>query len=121
METEKAIRFMEEVVAKQFSRRQLVSEAIAMSILALKEVEKHKETFEWCARCKEYDCEKHCCHRWCKVISHTVEEIKQGYAIVNCRECIYRNTKDCPVNGDFIERNPWFYCGMGEKHEKTDD
>ena len=24
--------------------------------------------FEWCTDCKEYDQEKHCCHRWTKVI-----------------------------------------------------
>ena len=121
METEKAIRFMEEVVAKQFSRRQLVSEAIVMSILALKEVEKHKETFEWCAGCKEYDCEKHCCHRWCKVIRETVREIKETLQIVDCQQCIHRNTDKCPADKDFVDRNLWFYCGNGEKHEETDD
>ena len=38
------------------------------------------ETFEFCADgknpCKEYDQEKHCCHRWTKVIRKTVEEVK---------------------------------------------
>ena len=115
METDKAIKFMEEVVAKQFSRRRLVREAIATAILALKEVEKHEEAFEWCTDCKEYCSDTHSCPRWNKVISNAIEEIKQEYAIVNCRECIYRNTGDCPVDGDFIERNPWFYCGMGDK------
>lgn len=37
------------------------------------------QTFEWCDTCKEYDQEKHCCHRWTKVIRNTVEEMKQGY------------------------------------------
>ena len=35
------------------------------------------QTFKWCTDCKEYDQEKHCCHRWSKVIRDTVEEIKQ--------------------------------------------
>ena len=35
------------------------------------------QTFKWCDTCKEYDQEKHCCHRWSKVIRDTVEEIKQ--------------------------------------------
>lgn len=35
------------------------------------------EEFEWCHDCKEYDKEKHCCHRWTKVIRNTVEELKQ--------------------------------------------
>lgn len=117
METEKSIRCMEEVVAKQFSRRRLVSEAIATAILALKEVEKHEETFEWCAGCKEYDYERHCCPRWNKTIRDTVEENKAALKIVNCRECINRNTDNCPADSDFIERNPWFYCGMGEKDD----
>lgn len=34
-------------------------------------------TFQWCHDCKEYDQEKHCCHRWSKVIRDTVEEMKQ--------------------------------------------
>lgn len=34
------------------------------------------EEFEWCHDCKEYDQEKHCCHRWTKVIRQTVEELK---------------------------------------------
>ena len=37
------------------------------------------EDFEWCHDCKEYDQEKHCCHRWTKVIRNTVEEIKTKY------------------------------------------
>ena len=34
--------------------------------------------FEWCTDCKEYDQEKHCCHRWTKVIRQTVEEMKSA-------------------------------------------
>lgn len=34
------------------------------------------EEFEWCHDCKEYDQEKHCCHRFTKVIRNTVEELK---------------------------------------------
>lgn len=33
---------------------------------------------EWCTDCKEYDQEQHCCHRYCKVIRQTVDEIKQA-------------------------------------------
>lgn len=116
METDKAIKFMEEVVAKQFSRRRLVREAIATAILALKEVEKHEETFDWCTGCKEYDNERHCCPRWNKMIRDTVEENKAALKIVNCRECIYRGTGNCPADKNFVDVNYlWFYCGMGEK------
>ena len=56
------------------------------------------ETFEFCAQgeqpCKEYDQEKHCCHRWTKVIRQTIAEVKQQYAlkhpeIVHCNECFF--------------------------------
>ena len=48
------------------------------------------QTFKWCTDCKEYDQEKHCCHRWSKVIRDTVEEMKQepktGYWIEHPHE-----------------------------------
>lgn len=37
------------------------------------------QTFKWCDTCKEYDQEKHCCHRFSKVIRDTVGEMKQEY------------------------------------------
>ena len=37
------------------------------------------EQFEWCTDCKEYDQERHCCHRWTKVIRKTVDEIKADH------------------------------------------
>ena len=37
------------------------------------------KTFKWCETCKEYDQEKHCCHRWSTVIRDTVAEMKQEY------------------------------------------
>ena len=40
--------------------------------------EPEQEDFEWCTDCKEYDQEKHCCHRWTKVIRKTVEEMKSN-------------------------------------------
>ena len=36
------------------------------------------EEFEWCHDCKEYDQEKHCCHRWTKVIRQSVDEVKNS-------------------------------------------
>lgn len=35
-----------------------------------------QEEFEWCHDCREYDQERHCCHRFTKTIRDTVEEIK---------------------------------------------
>ena len=49
----------------------------AVSTLSvLPSAQSEPEEFEWCHDCKEYDQEKHCCHRWTKVIRKTVDEIK---------------------------------------------
>lgn len=58
----------------------------------LPSAEPEQEEFEWCHDCKEYDQEKHCCHRWTKVIRQTVEEVKSQYAleypkIIHCEDC----------------------------------
>ena len=45
----------------------------------LEALEQEPQTFKWCTDCREYDQEKHCCHRWSRVIKDTVEEMKQEY------------------------------------------
>ena len=40
------------------------------------------KTFKWCDTCKEYDHEKHCCHRWSKVIRDTIEEMNQEQELI---------------------------------------
>lgn len=45
-------------------------------IKVMPSAEPEEEVFEWCHDCKEYDQEKHCCHRWTKVIRQTIEEMK---------------------------------------------
>ena len=42
-------------------------------------LEQEPQSFKWCTSCREYDQEKHCCHRWSKVIRNTVDEMKQEY------------------------------------------
>lgn len=62
--------------------------------------EQEPTSYQWCTDCKEYDQEKHCCHRWSKVIRDTVEEMKQetktghwiehehnGILHIECSEC----------------------------------
>ena len=46
------------------------------AITELPPVQPEPEEFEWCHTCREYDQEKHCCHRWTKVIRQTVEDVK---------------------------------------------
>lgn len=40
-------------------------------------IEPKSEVFEWCSGCKEYDGEKHCCHRWNSVIRETLKDIER--------------------------------------------
>lgn len=60
--------------------------------------------FEWCDTCKEYDQEKHCCHRWSKVIRNTVEELKQEYiereVLDKIRAEIIKFEGDCRLSVD---------------------
>ena len=46
------------------------------AIKALPPAQPEPEEFEWCHTCREYDQEKHCCHRWTKVIRKTVDDMK---------------------------------------------
>ena len=75
-------------------------------------LEQEPQTFKWCTDCREYDQEKHCCHRWSKVIRDTVEEMKQEpkmgrwianapqYDMLNpqyiCSECGNAHTRTTP-------------------------
>lgn len=69
----------------QSSKRYKLGEFWELNLLEIKEAldalpsaEPEPEEFEWCTDCKEYDQEKHCCHRWTKVIRQTVEEMKSA-------------------------------------------
>ena len=72
------------------------------------------EEFEWCTDCKEYDQEKHCCHRWSKQIRKTVAELeeyykpKRGEWIRTERMGTFK-LYDCSVCGIHIEA-PWNFC-----------
>ena len=99
---------------------------VALCKKCLHELVKHiqvdvEETFGWCAcgenPCKEYDMEHHCCHRWTKVISETVAELKEKYPTKkgkwqrrngsDCWEC-----SECHAvleSNDFCSHN-FYYC-----------
>ena len=79
------------------------------------------ESFEWCTDCKEYDQESHCCHRWSKVISKTVDEMQ----VVRCKDCIYADYMDdvkalwCSEGGGGKTVAPDDFCSYGAKMEVT--
>ena len=89
--------------------------------------------FEWCTGCKEYDQEKHCCHRWTKVIRQTVAEVKRQYAlehpeVVHCNECFYAESADgkedwyrCTHAMNQNRNVIWFggdFCSYGERNDE---
>lgn len=60
-------------------------------ILDIPSAEPEPEEFEWCHDCKEYDQEKHCCHRWTKVIRQTVEDMKNRWQWTPVTEALPEN------------------------------
>ena len=77
------------------------------------------ESFEWCDGCKEYDQEKHCCHRFTKVIRQAFEEMK----VVHCIDCqhseydeVYKD-RYCHYNGKAEVVDDYHFCRDGEKRD----
>ena len=68
-------------LSDKLANEMLFIDAIVDEIENLPSIEPEQEEFEWCHDCKEYDQEKHCCHRWTKVIRQTVEEMKRQYTL----------------------------------------
>ena len=65
------------------------------------------QSFKWCTDCKEYDQEKHCCHRYSKVIRDTVEEIGQEPILDKIRAEIEQYQSDYDVHGTEYDRTAW--------------
>ena len=59
-----------------------------------------EQTYDWCKGCKEYDTEKHCCHRYSSFIQ---ESLKENINAV---------LED--IKAEFIKRYPHNYCGEPE-------
>ena len=74
--------------------------AIKMAIEAL---EQESQTFKWCTDCREYDQEKHCCHRWSKVIRNTVEEMKQEPILNKIRAEIETKYGQCKLTEYIVQ------------------
>ena len=78
-----------------------------------------EESFEWCVGCKEYDQEKHCCHRYSKVIRQAFEEMK----VVHCIDCKHSEYDSaygerwCHYNGKAEVVDDYHYCRDGEKKD----
>ena len=89
------------------------------------------QSFKWCTDCKEYDQEKHCCHRYSKVIRDTVAEIGQEPKTGHCKDCKWWKDSDgayrrgcnaeskCPISHiEVYEGNG--YCFLYEPQKVRD-
>lgn len=76
---------------------------------------------EWCKDCKEYDSEKHCCHRFGKVIRKTVEELKaDNPEIIRCGKCKHHEGETyCHERDDLWYEND--FCSYAERRGEEDD
>lgn len=86
-----------------------------LSVVLEKQTEQEPKTFKWCTDCKEYDQEKHCCHRWSKVIRNTVEEMKQEYIEREVLDKIRAEIEKeiIPRNSDQYDHEAmWQNCGL---------
>ena len=97
-------------------------EALDIAVNAIEKQIQAEESFEWCTDCKEYDQEKHCCHRYSKVIRQTVAEMK----VVHCIDCqhseydvVYKD-RYCHYNGKAEVVDDYHYCRDGERKEETE-
>jgi hypothetical protein len=118
---------------KQYMRDKMPNEKLAelyflahehiKELILLKVPSAEEESFEWCDGCKEYDQEKHCCHRYTKVIRQAVAEMK----LVHCIDCqhseydeVYKD-RYCHYNGKAEVVDDYHYCRDGEKREDIDE
>ena len=84
--------------------------------------EQEPTSYQWCTDCKEYDHEKHCCHRWSNVIRNTVEEMKQepktGHWIKIKPYPLQMHNYECSECGHETDDNTENYCSeCGAKME----
>lgn len=94
-------------------------EALDIAVNAIEKQIQSEESFEWCDGCKEYDQEKHCCHRFTKVIRQAVAEMK----LVHCIDCQYSEYDEvykdryCHYNGKAEVVDDYHFCRDGERRD----
>ena len=90
-------------------RTAIMYEGVMEILNNIPSAEPEEEVFEWCHDCKEYDQEKHCCHRWTKVIRQTVEEMKTNWRWIPVTERLPEEDKDVLVFGVEAISNEYVY------------
>ena len=74
---QEVVGLMMHIWGKNFSGDDAMQECIDAIRVMPSVTPQEPQSFKWCTDCKEYDQEKHCCHRYSKVIRDAVAEIKQ--------------------------------------------
>ena len=62
------------VTIAEFSRIMHIKPTTAWYYINKYEREKEEQTYSWCKGCKEYDTEKHCCHRYSSFIRESLQD-----------------------------------------------
>ena len=92
------------------ARVDVISDAVNRIITMPSVTPQEPQTFKWCTDCKEYDQEKHCCHRWTNVIRDTVEEMKEEYIereVLDKIRAELHATAEMHEDGDYYLRDEW--------------
>lgn len=116
MTNREAIKVIEWI--KNTHPEQITCEALTLAIAALEQQEKAYD--EWCPDCKEYDKEKHCCHRFTKVIRQTVEECKKEWPDSKwypVKEKLPEDYEHVLVSGEKVVKQAQFIKGMFEMED----
>ena len=82
----------------------------------LPSAEPEGQEFEWCHDCKEYDQEKHCCHRWTKVIRNTVEEMKNQGQWIPVTEALPEEGRYLVTRYDYVTKSSFIDILWFEKN-----
>jgi hypothetical protein len=108
-----AIDMLKNMMQDCFPEAEEELDAVVTTVREIPSAEPEPEEFEWCSRgespCKEYDQEKHCCHRWTKVIRRTVEEMKTNWRWTPVTERLPEEDKDVLVFGVEAISNEYVY------------
>ena len=72
---------------------------------------------EWCADCKEYDQEHHCCPRWNRVIRQTLKDAQPEVAkrIVGCARNGMTMWYQCDMCHEPVDGKDAFCSGCGRR------
>lgn len=85
---------------KPIAKIEIDSDEVAKKVLEEIKNDSAEQRYSWCDGCKEYDTEKHCCHRYSSFIRESLQE--------NIKAVLE------DIKAEFVKRYPHNYCGEPE-------